>query len=300
MGHFAPIALEHVRSTRMKKRTLPLLLTLALTLSPTACGADDPPAANGRMQPDVQTEAPAEPEAPTVELLPPADPVEATRYAFGKVLWDAYQQGVLPDGTYLDWRSTEEAAQNDFILYDVDFDGQEELLLYWGNACTAGQKLIVFGCQDGEVYTELYEYPAVTFYNTGTAIAEWSHNQGLSGNTDFFWPYDLYQYDSETDTYKKIADVDGWSREHPASADGFPTDIDADGDGMVYFLTLSDQDDSLHSLEHLVDGPEYESWRDSYLDGAEPLIIPTQKLTEDSIAALGYPKPEVPVSEPVG
>lgn len=282
----------------MKKRFFAALLSLLLTFSLTSCGADDSAQTSAVQQPGEQAESPTESEAPTVELLQPTEATDAARYAFGKVLWDAYLLGILPDGTVLDWIDTESAAKNDFILYDVDSDGQEELLLYWGNASMAGMGLYVFGYADGEVYEELHAFPMAVFYDNGIVEELWSHNHGLAGNTDF-WPYSIHLYDAESDIYQTVGAADAWSLEQPAAAEEFPTNIDTDGDGMVYFLLPADWDGS-YSSSYLADGAEYEAWRNSYLNGAEPLIIPTQKLTEDSIAALGYPKPDVVIPEPVG
>lgn len=271
----------------MKIRRLALALGLSLFL--TACGtpAETPP----------QDEA----EDPIV-VLPLSD--EETRSAFGAVLWDAYLRGVLPDGEGLDWTDPEGAAENDFALLDVDGDGQEELLLYWTNACMAGMGLHVFGYANGAVYEELRAFPMVTFYDNGVVLEEWSHNQGLAGAREDFWPYDLYTYDTETDTYQRMGSVDGWDYRMTSAGPThqvFPTDIDADGDGMVYFLLPADWNGS-YSSSYLTDGPEYEAWRAGYLEGAQPLDIAshTQKLTEDHIAALGCPKPDVPVQEPAG
>lgn len=264
----------------MKIRRLALALGLSLFL--TACGtpAETPP----------QDDA----EDPIV-VLPLSD--EETRSAFGAVLWDACLLGVLPDGTPLDWTDTEGAAGNSFALYDVDGDGQEELLLFWTNASMAGNRLDVFGYQDGAVFTELTTTPFVTFYDNGVVTEEWSHNQGLAGNTDF-WPYDLHSYNTETGTYRAVGSVDAWSSENPLATEDFPADIDADGDGMVYFLLPADWNGNYETAP--VDGPEYEVWWSGHLDGAQPLDLQTQPLTEDNIAALGCPKPDVPVQEPAG
>lgn len=281
------------------KNVVSLFVSLTLILSLTACGQNDfATVIVTTTQPDPPTESAPE---PTVEILP-TSAADTARYAFGKVLWDAYLSGILPDGTALDWTSTESASQNDFILYDVDSDGQEELLLYWGNACMAGMRLDVFGYRDGTVFTELAAFPVTTFYDNGAVTVDWSHNQGLAGIREDFWPYDLYTYDAETDTYQRIGSVDGWDYRMTSAGPPhqvFPTDIDTDGDGMVYFMLPADWDGS-YSSAYLADGPEYEAWRNSYLNGAVPLIIPTQKLAEGSIAALGYPKPDVPTVEPAG
>ncbi|MCM1058044.1 MAG: hypothetical protein NC517_10620 [Firmicutes bacterium] len=229
-----------------------------------------------------------------------ADPgSEEQRLAFGKVLWDVYQQGILPDGGILDYSSMEDAENNSFAVMDIDNDGQEELLLFWDHACMAGMIECVFGYADGAVYSELTEFPGQIFYDNGVVEAGWSHNQGLAGD---FWPYDLYRYDAESDTYQSLGGVDAWDRrmaEENSEGVLFPTDIDADGDGVVYYILPADWNGQYEDIP-LVDGAEYESWRSAYIGGAEQIQIPYQSLTEENIAALGYPKPDIVLTEPAG
>lgn len=283
------------------KKMVSAILLLALAASLAACGtASTIPASSGVSGADTPNQSAGPESAPSFEepaAVPPSGE-EACLPAFGKVLWDAYQQGLLPDGSVLDYDGTESAADQSFALADVDGDGQEELLLFWENATMAGMMGVVFGCDGGAVYEELVEFPALTFYDNGIVQAEWSHNQGLAGE---FWPYNLYRYDAENDGYQFVGSVDAWDKrvsEKDYESGSFPADIDADGDGVVYYLRSADWD-GREDLP-LVDGPDYESWRAAYLDGAEKLDIPFQKLTEEHISALGYPKPDVPAPQPVG
>ena len=272
----------------MKKQFLTILFFLTLSLI--GCSAAET---------ETVGESPAVPPAPPAEVPVTEDSAMATKHAFGKVLWDAYQQGVLPDGSTLDYIGTEAAAQNDFSVYDVDNDGQEELLLRWTNACMAGMRMDVFGYDNGKIHTELTVFPASVFYSNGAVVEDWSHNQGLAG--DSFWPYSIHLYDEKTDTYQIAGSVDAWDRK--LVSEGFPADIDKDGDGLIYFLLPAGE--TWHYTGSRpdyppVDSPEYEIWRNGFLSEAHPLKIPMQKLTEDSISALGCPKPDVPVLEPVG
>lgn len=243
---------------------------------------------------------------------PPAEE-EARRLAYGKVLWDAYLKGVLPDGSELDSPGGGELLGpiegNKFALWDVDGDGAEELLLYWVNASMAGMRGIVFGFRDGAVYEELSEFPDLTFYDNGVVEAGWSHNQGWAGR---IWPYTVYRFQPETGTYAEVGAVDAWDRaitdeDHPG---WFPHEIDADGDGLIYFLLSGEWQWGSHtapdgSVYHTwtvdpVDGDAHERWRDSWSGGADAVEIPFQELTEETIAALGCPKPDVTYPEPVG
>jgi len=233
----------------------------------------------------------------------PAVKDEARRLAYGRVLWDAYLQGVCPDGTELDHPGGGDVLLapikgNEFALADVDGDGEEELLLSWTTASMAGMTEIVFGYRDGAVYEELSEFPDLTFYANGAAEAGWSHNQGLAGR---IWPFNAYRYEPESGIYEPVGGMDAWDiavREANYDEEPFPHDIDADGDGLVYYI-LPPKWDGQYDIGP-VDGLEYESWRNAYLEGAEPVGIPWKTLTEETIAALGAPKPDVTYPEPAG
>ncbi|WP_310604147.1 M56 family metallopeptidase [Anaerosporobacter sp.] len=213
--------------------------------------------------------------------------------AFGKVLWDVYQRGILPDGSLLEYGGMEFAANNNFSIVDVDGDGKEELVLFWENASMAGTVAYVFGYNDGMVHVELTEFPILTFYDNGIVEAAWSHNQNLAGR---FWPYKAYRYDAKTDVYQSLGGVDAWDknvREENEKGDHFPTYIDADGDGLVYYILPANWNGQYDMS--LVDGADYESWRNAYMEGAKEITISRQMLTEENIAALGYPKPDIPL-----
>lgn len=234
------------------------------------------------------------PEEPVVSVSGEKD----RQQAFGKVLWEVYQSGILPDGSELEYQGMESAAQNSFALADVDGDGQEELLLFWGNASMAGMKGIVFGYADGAVYTELEEFPMLTFYNNGYVKAEWSHSQGLEGE---FWPYNIYRYDAENDVYQYWGGADAWDKsvgEENLNGEPFPSDIDVDGDGILYYLLPADWNGQYD--KYLVDGSDYENWRSAYMSDGEEIEISGRKLTEENISALGCPKPDVIVPQPLG
>lgn len=239
-----------------------------------------------------QEHAAAEQPVEEIKSAEPSVTEEERRLAFGKVLWDVYQKGVLPDGRPLDQSlGAEFVVDNEFALVDVDNDGEEELLLFWENACMAGMMGFVFG-YDGEmgIREELLEFPTLTFYDNGIVEVEASHNQGLAGA---FWPYSAYRYDEKSGAYQLLGSVDAWDisvREENYEGEPFPTDIDVDGDGLVYYIFPADVTGGYDMSA--VDGSSYEEWRNAYIDGAEEIDIPRQKMTEENIAALGCPKPD--------
>ena len=230
-------------------------------------------------------------------ILPWNDP-EDSRKRFGEILWNAYLKGELPDGSKLDWTSSKGAAENHFAVTDIDGDGRMELLLFWTEASTAGHLCAIYDYHDGVLLEQGRFFPSLRFYDNAAIEEDWSHNQGWSGR---FWPHYAYRYNPQSDLYEQVGFVEGWDKR--VVSEGFPDDIDADGDGLVYDVRSADADwtiGSRYEPERMMDGPAYEEWRQSYLNGSQEVEIGLIPLTEENIAALGAPKPIVPEVKPVG
>ena len=110
---------------------------------------------------------------------------------------------------------------------------------------------------------EFSNFPLLTFYDNGVIQAGWSHNQGRAG--DSLWPYTFWRYDAETDAYTAGEDVDAWDKS--LVEEGFPDSVDADGDGVVYYIMPYGSYDTSQP----VDGPAYQQWRDAFVGGAQAL-----------------------------
>lgn len=230
-------------------------------------------------------------------ILPWNDP-EDSRKRFGEILWNAYLKGELPDGRKLDWTGSERAEGNHFAVTDIDGDGRMELLLFWTEASTAGHLCAIYDYHDGVLLEQGRFFPSLRFYDNAAIEEDWSHNQGWSGR---FWPHYSYRYNPQSDLYEQVGFVEGWDKR--VVSEGFPDDIDADGDGLVYDVRPADVDwtiGSRYEPERMMDGPAYEEWRQSYLNGSQEVEIGLIPLTEENIAALGAPKPIVPEVKPVG
>ena len=141
-----------------------------------------------------------------------------------------------------------------------------------------------FDSASGTVREELRAYPSLIYYDNGIVEEQMSHNHGMAPEGDF-WPYILYQYNEETDCYDVIASVDAWSRsyrEEDYDGNPFPEEVDADGDGIVYYV----MEGGAYALENPVDGPEYQRWRDSYVRDKRQIEVPYVSLTPDNVYGL--------------
>ena len=148
--------------------------------------------------------------------------------------------------------------------------------------CVAGNAEIIYDYDSATdtVREEWIEFPMVTYYENGVIRAGWSHNQGLAG--DMFWPYTLYQYNAEKDTYLQVAMVDAWDKalsDINYMGQKFPEETDVNGDGLVYYIMTGEE----YELNDPVDLAEYEEWINSYIGNADRIEVPYQKLTEDNI-----------------
>lgn len=209
----------------------------------------------------------------------PDDPRTAMLTAYAAGLERLYYDHVYPNGDELTLDSSDPAdlALNRFAIFDVDRDGEDELLFLLSNTITAGMLLTVYRYDPdlpGSLMVELVEFPDVTFYDNGVARADMSHNHSRSMD---LWPYFLYSYDPISDTYEYVASAEAWDK--AVSPDGFPDEIDQDGDGVVYAYYIGPD-------EQLIDGPAYQEWLDSWMGDGQPLDIPYQAFTEDNIRAI--------------
>ena len=79
--------------------------------------------------------------------------------------------------------------------------------------------------------------------------------------------------------------VDAWDkslREEDYEGNPFPDDIDADGDGLVYYIMPG----GTYEKNTPVDFDAYTKWRESSIGQAQPLEIPYLELTEENIKKL--------------
>ena len=251
----------------MVRKTAIFVFSMALCLTIAACSSTNTPI-------DTPTGADK-----------PVDKLDDMYSAYSDALETLIQNNILPDGTEAPELSGD-MALNKFAICDVDDDGKEELILIYTNTYTAGQTGYVFAYdpETKQLHTELREFTCLTFYDNGVIKALWSHNQGRAGSD--FWPYNLYQYAPETDSYALVGMVDAWDKRYPGTNDPddvFPSHIDKSGTGFVYYIMKDRQYDTSHP----VDASEYNAWINTYVENASEIEIQYMDLTEENVSQIG-------------
>ena len=84
--------------------------------------------------------------------------------------------------------------------------------------------------------------------------------------------------------------MDAWNKSVSNTKNGipFPDNIDVDGDGIVYYILAPDSWD--YDNAQILDGSEYQNWRQSYLADSKPVDITFKTLTADNIVSSVYPE----------
>lgn len=235
-------------------------------------------------------------------------PVYRTRHEYGGILSRLTAAYELPDmelDTQGLFDGTYSVSDNRFAVVDVDGDSREELIISYETASMAGTFEIVYDYNPDtmKLTSELMEFPDMTFYANGIVKVMGSHNHTLSVD---FWPYTLYQYNSQTDKYDFLAAVSAWDRAYgEVSYEGtaFPEETDLDGDGIVYEI----QKDPAGAAEVVrCDEADYNAWISQYMNGAQEVQIDFkpvalenyQNFTVDHLALLrSVAQEKVPASQ---
>lgn len=217
-------------------------------------------------------------------VLPPqVEPGMDTRAAFARVLRNLAEFLLLPDGTQMEpWALQGDLAENCFAVADVDGDGREEMVLYFTTASTADHRGMILGYDEdrGEIHIQLVAFPDMEFYENGAVKVLYSHNQ-IGGA---LWPYTLYIYDPETDSYWQEAIVYSWEKKIRAVNDRgepFPDELDRSGAGVIYYVEPDGWNDS-----NPMDRADYLAWEREALGDSEQLTLQFLPLTEENIAAI--------------
>lgn len=208
------------------------------------------------------------------------------RHYYGGVLSQIIAARQLPDGE-LDTSSLDagfgEMRDNHFAVTDIDGDGREELIVSYVNATMAGMEEIIYDYDPvlGKLKRELTQWPALTYYDNGIIKAEASHNH-THGE---FWPFALYQYEAESDSYQQIAYVHTWDKEISDVYEDqpFPDELDTDGDGTLF--NISEGAEATYEYEdYKYNQADFEEWYNGMMKGAKEISIEYQPLEYESFA----------------
>lgn len=126
----------------------------------------------------------------------------ARKEAYKAALENLYVNHVFPNGTTCNYRDAQDLAESQFTILDIDGDGEEELIIRYVSGPMAGMREVIYSFSGGDfLMEELLEFPPLVYYDNGFIRADTSHNQG--NDTDG-WPYVMYQYMGESDSYKEV------------------------------------------------------------------------------------------------
>lgn len=197
---------------------------------------------------------------------------ELKKAAYIKALERIAYEHVSPDNEQ--WSET---GITKYAIYDIDRDEREELVILQDDGTMAGMGFYIYDYNEKEnlLYQELIEFPALKFYENGMIEALASHNHGMAPGCvlEDFWPYSLYQYNEENDTYEYLLNVDAWEKEYNEKAwtgEEFQDKADIDGDGVLYYIMT----DGKYNYDEPIDGEEYYKWRTSILGDELEMNIP--------------------------
>ena len=267
----------------MRKSMLAGLLALTLVLS--GCGGKGDASASGSGSGNASGSASgSEP-----VNVPTAEEVQTARKTLEDAVETLRTTGTLPGFEEVLNLPLGEASYR-YDIADVDGDGYEELYLVQDGGYMAAMVALILDGQGGKLRAELSEFPTLTAYDNGCIRADASHNHGLAGD---FWPYVLYRYDAESDSYQRIAQVNAWDGRLYAqdyAGNPFPKDVDVSGAGIVYYVAENGElygEDGAFAVAPM-DQADFEKWEASWQGNASVVQYPLENaIIADDMQAVG-------------
>ena len=218
-------------------------------------------------------------EAPETEAAVPQDETAALA-AYREALESVLTQRKLPDGSDTD-PATADMSGNQFAVYDVDGDGIRELFISYLDSANAWQQEQIYRYDplSEQLKLEFSTRPGIQFYQNGMMKIDEFRNFSYGA---VLWPYSVYQYNSASATFEYIGYVTCWEKDYhiqPSDGTVFPEDIDADGDGVVYQISVG----SASADGEYVDLDQYNQWEREIFGGAQEITLPLMNLTQENI-----------------
>ena len=212
------------------------------------------------------------------------------RREYLQVLRDLQERQTGPAGEYT--LRGENLDENRFAIFDVDGDGEDELVFDYTTASMAESFEIVYhyNTYTDTLETKLSTFPSTEFYTDGFVKCFASHNHSLSLD---FWPYTLMHFSPYAGEYVKVADISAWDksyREEGYNDEEFPEELDTDGDGTLYYIVERGSETEDGSFDGItpVNQEEYDAWIDGVLGNSSIVELPWQNLTKDNIDKYDY------------
>ncbi len=214
---------------------------------------------------------------------------ETARQVYAQILKHIYYQHRWPSGESMEQMTPIEDSR--YVIYDVDGDGREELLVENGSGVTASQYGVIYDYHwdTGVTYIQGEMTSLTVFYSNGFMIQPLSHNQSLGSDV---YPAVYVQYDKDTDSYQTLGTIETWEKAYMSEnyeGQPFPDAQDLDQDGVIYYIF--DKEPKTKA--------DYEAVRQTCIGDAQELPLEWKSLDIENFQAyLSEPGPET-MSDPV-
>lgn len=221
--------------------------------------------------------------------LPVLSEDEDVNNLFIQVMKTLESTGYMPNGQYCYGREEQDYAWEKDISYpdsvavcDVTGDGKDELLITINGGYTSTISQWVFSYnEEKKEFEKMFETFSTEFFEGGIVKCAYSHGGVYEDN---FWPYDLYKYNSETNSYDFIASVNSHQLLHDYETGelddelnkDFPYEEDKDKDGKVYDISIDGQ-------VIWMDNAEFEAWQAGYIEESKRICPDWYKIAKTAV-----------------
>lgn len=150
------------------------------------------------------------------------------------LLYDIYYNTHKYCGEY-NYNYYADCSSHYFAVADINDDGIDELIVQFYCSTMASQYMAVWTYDRTIGRVKLFSTfdELTSFYTTGYAKSDWSHNQGGSWP---LWPYNLYRINTSGDVVSSV----GWAESYDIGESYYVPEYDGlrdvDNDGILYFF----------------------------------------------------------------
>jgi len=219
-----------------------------------------------------------------------------------EILEQIMTEGHDSNGREYYWNEARNFENNCFAILDVDNDGRQELLFNFNESCMADMYEVVYEYDEEAdiLREELATWISTDYYSNGIVKVDASHNHGKDPEGRGVWPYMVYQYDEERDSYQLLYSVDSWDGQ--VIEEDFPDELDMDGDKLLYYVMVEEagavgnisgtmsagvsgsiqEDASAGSGDMIIfDWEEYSAWAEELMPEWSRIHVSYHRMTED-------------------